>query len=82
MFSGRGFAAAAIDAPGHGGRPRTETDERIDRHSGLALVDAFASKKKSLHANAGTYKDVPAFEADSVVRFFTRHLHQTVTPSV
>jgi fermentation-respiration switch protein FrsA (DUF1100 family) len=27
--TGCGFAAAAMDAPGHGGRPRTEQDERF-----------------------------------------------------
>jgi hypothetical protein len=38
------------------------------------LFDAFASKEKTLHANAGTHKDLPRFEADSAVRFFARHL--------
>ncbi|PRY41352.1 alpha/beta hydrolase [Umezawaea tangerina] len=52
-------------------------DTRIDRHHGLALFDAFASREKSLHANAGAYQDVPAFETDSAVRFFTRHLRRT-----
>ena len=49
-------------------------DEHIDRRSGLALFDAFASKVKTLHANAGAHKEVPRFEVDSAVRFFARHL--------
>jgi dienelactone hydrolase len=49
-------------------------DEHIPRESGLALFDAFASTEKTLHANAGRHKEVPRFEADSAVRFFTRHL--------
>jgi cephalosporin-C deacetylase-like acetyl esterase len=48
-------------------------DEHIPRESGLALFDAFASTEKTLHANAGRHKDLPRFEADSAVRFFTRH---------
>ncbi|MFC4504074.1 MULTISPECIES: alpha/beta hydrolase [Streptomyces] len=49
-------------------------DEHIPRESGLALFDAFASKEKTLHANAGMHKELPRFEADSAVRFFARHL--------
>jgi len=49
-------------------------DEHIDRQSGLALFDAFASKEKTLHANAGRHKDLPRFEVDSAVLFFARHL--------
>ncbi|MCC3771205.1 alpha/beta hydrolase [Streptomyces sp. UNOC14_S4] len=49
-------------------------DERIPREAGLALFDAFASKEKTLHANAGKHFDFPRFEADSAVRFFARHL--------
>jgi pimeloyl-ACP methyl ester carboxylesterase len=55
-------------------------DENIDRESGLALFDAFASTEKTLHANAGRHKEVPRFEADSAVRFFVRHL-SPVAPS-
>jgi dienelactone hydrolase len=51
-------------------------DEHIPRQSGLALFDAFASKEKTLHANAGAHKELPRFEADSAVRFFARHLGQ------
>ncbi|WP_406376437.1 alpha/beta hydrolase [Streptomyces sp. NBC_00647] len=54
-------------------------DERIPRQAGLALFDAFASKEKTLHANAGKHFDFPRFEADSAVRFFARHLSQVVT---
>ena len=49
-------------------------DQHIPRESGLALFDAFASKDKTLHANAGSHKELPRFEADSAVRFFARHL--------
>jgi pimeloyl-ACP methyl ester carboxylesterase len=49
-------------------------DEHIPREGGLALFDAFASKEKSLHANAGKHMDLPRFEAASAVRFFERHL--------
>jgi pimeloyl-ACP methyl ester carboxylesterase len=49
-------------------------DEHIPRDAGLALFDAFASKEKTLHANAGSHKQLPRFEADSAVRFFVRHL--------
>ncbi|KJS62448.1 alpha/beta hydrolase [Streptomyces rubellomurinus] len=48
-------------------------DEHISREAGLALFDAFASKEKTLHANAGRHKELPRFEADSAVRFFARH---------
>ncbi|MDQ0585399.1 alpha/beta hydrolase [Streptomyces rishiriensis] len=54
-------------------------DERIPREAGLALFDAFASKEKTLHANAGKHVDFPRFEADSAVRFFARHLGRVVT---
>lgn len=54
-------------------------DEHIPRQSGLALFDAFASKEKTLHANAGTHMELPRFEADSAVRFFARHLGQAAT---
>ncbi|MFF7981116.1 alpha/beta hydrolase [Streptomyces sp. NPDC007901] len=49
-------------------------DEHIPREAGLALFDAFASKEKTLHANAGGHKELPRFEAESAVRFFARHL--------
>ncbi|MFI7616944.1 alpha/beta hydrolase [Nonomuraea terrae] len=49
-------------------------DEHIPRQAGLALFDAFASKEKTLHANAGKHLELPRFEVDSAVRFFARHL--------
>jgi fermentation-respiration switch protein FrsA (DUF1100 family) len=49
-------------------------DEQIPRDRGLALFDAFASREKTLHANAGGHADVPRFELDSSQRFFARHL--------
>jgi dienelactone hydrolase len=49
-------------------------DERVPRTQSLALFDAFASAEKSLHANPGKHGEIPAFELDSTVRFFARHL--------
>ncbi|MEV0731854.1 alpha/beta hydrolase [Polymorphospora sp. NPDC050346] len=49
-------------------------DERVPRGQGLALFDAFGSAEKTLHANPGGHGKVPAFEVDSNVRFFARHL--------
>lgn len=49
-------------------------DERVPRAEGLALFDALASAEKTLHANPGRHGDVPAFELDSALRFFARHL--------
>ncbi|GGU95525.1 hypothetical protein GCM10010211_73310 [Streptomyces albospinus] len=54
-------------------------NERIPREASLALFDAFASKEKTLHANAGRHFDMPRFEADSAARFFARHLGRAVT---
>jgi hypothetical protein len=54
-------------------------DEHIERQSGLALFDAFASKEKTLHANAGRHKELPRFETDSAARFFARHLGRVGT---
>jgi len=54
-------------------------DEHIPREAGLALFDAFASKEKTLHANAGKHLELPRFEVDSAVRFLVRHLGLTVT---
>jgi dienelactone hydrolase len=49
-------------------------DEMVPRESGLALFDEFASAEKTLHANTGGHRDVPAFELESSARFFARHL--------
>ncbi|GGW52027.1 hypothetical protein GCM10010503_31220 [Streptomyces lucensis JCM 4490] len=56
-------------------------DEHIPRESGLALFDAFASKEKTLRANAGRHKELPRFEVGSAVRFFARHLGRAVAPA-
>ena len=49
-------------------------DERVPRDQSLALFDAFGSACKTLHANPGQHGEIPAFELDSTLRFFTRHL--------
>jgi dienelactone hydrolase len=49
-------------------------DERVPRAQSLALFDAFGSACKTLHANPGKHGEIPAFELDSTLRFFTRHL--------
>ncbi|MEV4666148.1 alpha/beta hydrolase [Micromonospora echinofusca] len=49
-------------------------DERVPRAQGLALFDALASTEKTLHANPGRHGEMPAFELDSALRFFARHL--------
>jgi dienelactone hydrolase len=49
-------------------------DERVPRAQSLALFDAFASACKTLHANPGKHGELPAFELDSTLRFFARHL--------
>ena len=46
----------------------------VPRDRGLALFGAFGSAQKTLHANPGRHREVPAFELDSSVRFFVRHL--------
>ncbi|NED82132.1 alpha/beta hydrolase [Streptomyces sp. SID11233] len=49
-------------------------DERVPRVQSLALFDALASAEKSLHANPGKHGEIPAFELESTLRFFGRHL--------
>jgi dienelactone hydrolase len=49
-------------------------DERWPREQSLAVFDALGSAEKTLHANPGGHGDLPAFETDSSLRFFTRHL--------
>jgi len=39
-----------------------------------SLFGALASAEKTLHANPGKHAGVPAFEMDSTLRFFARHL--------
>jgi dienelactone hydrolase len=49
-------------------------DEMVPRSASLALFDVFASAEKTLHANPGKHAEIPKFELDSALRFFTRHL--------
>jgi dienelactone hydrolase len=49
-------------------------DETVPRTASLALFDLFASTEKTLHANPGKHAEIPMFELDSSLRFFTRHL--------
>ena len=49
-------------------------DERVPRTQSLTLFDALASAEKTLHAHPGQHADLPAFELDSTLRFFARHL--------
>jgi len=48
-------------------------DELVPRDEGLALFDAIGSAEKTLHANPGTHVQVPMFEVDAAISFFTRH---------
>jgi pimeloyl-ACP methyl ester carboxylesterase len=50
-------------------------DPEIDRESGLALFDAFASQDKTLHAFPGSHFHVPTDRIDT--RFFARQLGAT-----
>jgi pimeloyl-ACP methyl ester carboxylesterase len=47
-------------------------DEHVDRHSGLALFDAFASTEKTLHANPGDHRTIRWIGVDN--EFLVRHL--------
>ncbi|MDI5968176.1 alpha/beta hydrolase [Streptomyces sp. SL13] len=49
-------------------------DEGNPRQRALDLFDAFGTKEKTLHANAGGHADTPWFEVDNGNRFFDRHL--------
>jgi dienelactone hydrolase len=49
-------------------------DERMPRAQTLTLFDAIGSAEKTLHANPGKHGDLPRFEMDDSLRFFTRHL--------
>ncbi|XTZ15518.1 dienelactone hydrolase family protein [Micromonospora echinospora] len=49
-------------------------DERVPRAQSLALFDALSSAEKTLHANPGGHGEIPAYELDSTLRFFARHL--------
>lgn len=47
-------------------------DEHVDRHSALALFDAFASAEKTLHANPGDHRSIRWIGVDN--EFLARHL--------
>jgi dienelactone hydrolase len=49
-------------------------DEQMPRAQSLALFEAIGSAEKTLHANPGKHGDLPQFEMDDSLRFFTRHL--------
>ncbi|GAB2608715.1 hypothetical protein Aab01nite_60680 [Paractinoplanes abujensis] len=49
-------------------------DEGNPRDSVMKLFDALGSAEKTLHANPGGHFRIPAFEIDSSIRFFARHL--------
>ncbi|MDX6338063.1 MAG: hypothetical protein QOG05_5403 [Streptosporangiaceae bacterium] len=49
-------------------------DENVPRAASLALFDVFASAEKTLHANPGKHAEIPVFETESALRFFSRHL--------
>ncbi|MDA5147570.1 alpha/beta hydrolase [Streptomyces sp. AD681] len=49
-------------------------DERVPRVQNLALFDALASAEKTMHANPGKHGESPAFELESTLTFFARHL--------
>jgi len=49
-------------------------DERVPRPQSLTLFDALLSAEKTMHANPGKHGEIPAFEIDSTLRFFARHL--------
>ncbi|GAA3163175.1 alpha/beta hydrolase [Nonomuraea salmonea] len=49
-------------------------DDGNPRASVMRLFEALGSAEKTLHANPGGHFRVPAFEIDSSIRFFTRHL--------
>lgn len=49
-------------------------DEGNDRQSALDLFDAFGSAEKTLQANMGGHRGVPAFAGEDAARFFARHL--------
>jgi dienelactone hydrolase len=55
--TGCGFAAAAIDAPGHGGRPRTEQDERF-----------VAGMRERMAAGEPVYPDIARYNAELAAR--------------
>jgi dienelactone hydrolase len=57
-------------------------DRLVPREQGVALFDALGSAEKTLHANPGGHGDIPAFETDSAIQFFHRHLSSTAATSI
>jgi dienelactone hydrolase len=49
-------------------------DEVVPRDRCLELFDAVGSKHKSLHANPGIHRDVPAFEVEAAVQYLANQL--------
>ncbi|UQE76577.1 alpha/beta hydrolase [Gordonia sp. PP30] len=49
-------------------------DEFNDRQAALDLFDAFGSGEKTLQANLGGHRGVPAYAGADAARFFERHL--------
>ncbi|WP_285115076.1 alpha/beta hydrolase [Leifsonia sp. fls2-241-R2A-40a] len=49
-------------------------DEGNDRQQALDLFDAFGSREKTLQANLGGHRGVPAHAGEDAARFFVRHL--------
>ncbi|GAA1363987.1 dienelactone hydrolase family protein [Catellatospora chokoriensis] len=74
LFGARGLAAAAAQITVPVQFVMQWDDERVPRQESLALFDAFASADKTLHANPGRHGEVPAFESEDAMRFFSRHL--------
>ncbi len=56
-------------------------DAELDRESGLAVFDTFASKDKVLHAFPGSHYRVPT-DGRIDTRFFARHLGRVGARSV
>ncbi|WP_181808190.1 glycoside hydrolase family 25 domain-containing protein [Streptomyces shenzhenensis] len=50
----------------------------MPREAGLAPFGAFASRQKTLHADAGRHTAHPRSEADGAARRFARHLPRSV----
>ncbi|KQZ85570.1 hypothetical protein ASD56_04445 [Microbacterium sp. Root166] len=55
-------------------------DEGNDRQLALDLFDAFGSAEKTLQANMGGHRGVPAHAGEDAARFFARHLRPSSTP--
>lgn len=49
-------------------------DEGNDRQAALDLFDALGSREKTLQANLGGHRGVPAHAGEDAARFFARHL--------